>query len=139
MPPHGGSRHVSAVPPQFRERSHSMHTTISRRGPWGRRFVAGAAVAALAVTATACSKQGAASTAQDQPSGNAVTIQGDVSFNDANLAKLDAALKQALAGKDLSKLDQAMVVNIQVDYWNAGKTGFAKGCKDLGLSDSQCH
>jgi ribose transport system substrate-binding protein len=61
-----------------------------------------------------------------------VTIQGDINFNDANLAKLDAALKAALAGKDLSKLDLAMVVNVAVDYWNAGKIGFNKGLADLG-------
>ncbi|MFC1415011.1 substrate-binding domain-containing protein [Streptacidiphilus sp. N1-12] len=63
----------------------------------------------------------------------APTLQGDISFNDDNLNKLDAAIKSALAGKDLSKLDEAMVVNVAVDYWNAGKVGFNKGLSDLGI------
>jgi ribose transport system substrate-binding protein len=112
-----------------------MHTTPGRSVPRSRRLLAGAAVAALALTAAACSKQGAGTTAQASSSGSsggAVTIQGDINFNDANLAKLDAALKAALAGKDLSKLDLAMVVNVAVDYWNAGKIGFNKGLADLG-------
>lgn len=110
----------------------------------GRRCGAAAVVLAVMVGAAACSKSGAGdSTANGSGSGGsssggssskapAVTIQGDIAFNDDNLAKLDAALKAALAGKDLSKLDQAMVVNVAVDYWNAGKIGFTKGLKDLG-------
>jgi ribose transport system substrate-binding protein len=92
----------------------------------------------VVATAGACSKSGAGgSSSGADPSGSgssaAVTIQGDITFNDANLAKIDAALKTALAGKDLSKLDQAMVVNVAVDYWNAGKIGFKKGLSDLGV------
>src|SRR4051794_28348484 len=111
---------------------------IGRAG-LGRRCGAAAVVLAVVVGAAACSKSGAGSSSSggsDSGAGSsggsssnapAVTIQGDITFNDANLAKLDAALKQALAGKDLSKLDQAMVVNVAVDYWNAGKIGFNKG------------
>ncbi|MEY9965359.1 ribose transport system substrate-binding protein [Streptacidiphilus sp. MAP12-16] len=95
----------------------------------------------LALGAAACSKTGAAgSTTSAAPasgdassSAPAVTLQGDITFNDANLAKLDAALKAALAGKDLSKINEAMVVNVAVDYWNAGKIGFNKGLSDLGI------
>lgn len=117
---------------------------IGRAG-LGRRCGAAAVVLAVVVGAAACSKSGAGSSSSggsDSGAGSsggsssnapAVTIQGDITFNDANLAKLDAALKQALAGKDLSKLDQAMVVNVAVDYWNAGKIGFNKGLKDLGV------
>jgi ribose transport system substrate-binding protein len=102
-------------------------------------------VLAVVVGAAACSKSGAGSSSDDgagsgagssggsSSNAPAVTIQGDITFNDANLAKLDAALKQALQGKDLSKLDEAMVVNVAVDYWNAGKIGFNKGLKDLGV------
>ena len=101
----------------------------------------GAAVIALAVVlaATGCSKNGAgsSSSAGSGPSGttgsSAPAIQGDITFNDADLAKVDAALKAALAGKDLSGLDEAMVVNVAVDYWNAGKVGFNKGLADLGV------
>ena len=109
--------------------------------PRGRKLAALAAVAAvMALTATACSKQGAGSTtpaAGGSSSGGASAaapvIQGDITFNDVNLAKLDAALKAGLAGKDVSKLDLAMVVNVAVDYWNAGKVGFNKGIADLGV------
>jgi ribose transport system substrate-binding protein len=107
----------------------------SRR--FGRWSAAALAVVVVAA-AGACSKNGAGgSSSAAAPSGSgssaAVTIQGDITFNDANLAKIDAALKAALAGKDLSKLDQAMVVNVAVDYWNAGKIGFKKGLADLGV------
>ncbi|WP_073501815.1 substrate-binding domain-containing protein [Actinacidiphila paucisporea] len=107
-----------------------------------RRCGAAAVVLAVMVGAAACSKSGAGSgsdsgsaaggtgSASNAP---AAAIQGDITFNDANLAKLDDALKAALAGKDLSKLDEAMVVNVAVDYWNAGKIGFNKGLKDLGV------
>jgi ribose transport system substrate-binding protein len=99
-----------------------------------RHWSAAALALALVATVGACSKSGAgdSSAAQTGSGGSAkVTIKGDISFNDANLAKLDAALKTALQGKDLAKLNQAMVVNVAVDYWNAGKIGFNKGLADL--------
>ncbi len=95
---------------------------------------AAALVLAMVASVGACSKSGAGDSKAASGSGTAaakVTIKGDITFNDANLAKLDAALKSALAGKDLSKLNQAMVVNVAVDYWNAGKIGFNKGLADL--------
>ncbi|WP_236060790.1 substrate-binding domain-containing protein [Actinacidiphila acididurans] len=97
-------------------------------------------VVAVVATAGACSKSGAGgSSSSSNSTGNvssssaAPAIKGDITFNDTNLAKLDAALKSALAGKDLSKLHEAMVVNVAVDYWNAGKIGFTKGLADLGV------
>lgn len=110
-----------------------------RSGSRRARLAAAAVAVALVAGATACSKSGAGG---DSSSGNGnpsktsagtVAIKGDITFNDANLAKIDAALKTALAGKDLSKIDQAMVVNVAVDYWNAGKVGFKKGLSDLGV------
>jgi ribose transport system substrate-binding protein len=103
-------------------------------GRWG----AAAVVVALVVGASACSKSGAGSggssdTGNAGKTSSAPVIAGDITFNDANLAKVDAALKAALAGKDLSKLHEAMVVNVAVDYWNAGKIGFNKGLSDLGV------
>jgi ribose transport system substrate-binding protein len=62
----------------------------------------------------------------------------DIAFNQDNLAKLDSALKAAMAGKDLSQVNIAMVVNVAADYWKAGQVGFTKGCSDLGLSSSKC-
>jgi ribose transport system substrate-binding protein len=102
-----------------------------------KRLAALALSAAVALTAAGCSKTGAGSSGPADPSGSSTSaapaIQGDITFNDANLAKIDAALKAALAGKDLSKLHEAMVVNVAVDYWNAGKVGFNKGLSDLGV------
>ncbi|MFJ9615341.1 substrate-binding domain-containing protein [Streptomyces noursei] len=93
---------------------------------------AAALMLALAATVGACSKQGAGDASSAPDNGGTTAIKGDIAFNDANLATLQAALKKALAGKDLSKLRQSMVVNVSVDYWNAGKAGFQKGLSDLG-------
>ncbi len=106
-----------------------------RLGRWGTAAVV---VALVVAGAGACSKTGAGggsskSTGDAANTSAAPVIQGDITFNDANLAKIDSALKAALAGKDLSKLREAMVVNVAVDYWNAGKTGFTKGLADLGV------
>ncbi len=94
----------------------------------------------LALSAAACSKSpgGSAPAAGGSGSAPAVTLTGSVTFNQDNLAKLDAALKTALAGKDLSSVNIAMVVNVAADYWKAGQVGFQKGCSDLGLAGSKC-
>jgi len=93
--------------------------------------------ATVCAAAAACSKSGAGGSPASGSSGSTSaatqSIKGDIAFNDTNLAKLDAALKAALAGKDLSKLHEAMVVNVATDYWNAGKSGFNKGLSDLGV------
>jgi len=117
--------------------------------------MAAATAALLAVTASACSKSGGSSsnTSADAtasvaanclaspsplPSATGDALAGSVTFNDANLTALDNALACALKGKDLSKANIAMVVNVAADYWNAGKTGFLAGCKALGISSSNC-
>lgn len=119
------------------------------------RTMAAATAALLAVTASACSKSGGSSsnTSADAtasvaanclaspsplPSATGDALAGSVTFNDANLTALDNALACALKGKDLSKANIAMVVNVAADYWNAGKTGFLAGCKALGISSSNC-
>lgn len=106
-------------------------------GTGSKRLAVAAVGLALACAATGCSKTGAGgSPAADTPKGTSAaarSIKGDIAFNDVNLAKLDVALKAALAGKNVSKLHEAMVVNVAVDYWNAGKTGFNKGLSDLGV------
>lgn len=100
--------------------------------------------ALLLLLAGACSKNsggnnaGAAGPSGSNSSSAAVQLSGDLSFNQDNLQKLDNALKQALAGKDLSKVNIAMVVNVAADYWNAGKVGFEKGCHELKLPSSRC-
>jgi ribose transport system substrate-binding protein len=109
---------------------------VAGRGRWSAAALALAAV----LVAAGCSKSGAGESAatSDGKSGasaasSSPAIKGDIAFNDANLAELNAALKAALKGKDLSKLHEAMVVNVAVDYWNAGKEGFNKGLADLGV------
>ncbi|MEZ0110739.1 ribose transport system substrate-binding protein [Catenulispora sp. EB89] len=110
------------------------------------RITAACAAALLVATAAACSKNGSgsspASTGSTGSGGSAsappAALAGSITFNQDNLAKLDAALKTALAGKDLSGVNIAMVVNVAADYWKAGQVGFQKGCSDLGLSGSKC-
>jgi ribose transport system substrate-binding protein len=108
------------------------------------RITAACAAALLVASAAACSKNasGGSSTPAAGTSGSSgaapAALAGSVTFNQDNLAKLDAALKSALAGKDLSGVNIAMVVNVAADYWKAGQVGFQKGCADLGLSGSHC-
>jgi len=102
-----------------------------------RTFAAVATVAMLALSAAACSKN-ANGKAAPKSTASAVTLSGTVTFNQDNLAKLDAALKTAMAGKDLSAVNIAMVVNVAADYWTAGRVGFLKGCSDLGIASSKC-
>lgn len=94
-----------------------------------------AAAVVAAVALSGCSQSAAGTANSSKP---AVTLAGSINFNQSKLAELDAKLKSALAGKDLSKVDIAMVVNVAADYWNAGKVGFTKGCSDLGLPSSKC-
>ncbi|MGH8888342.1 MAG: substrate-binding domain-containing protein [Acidothermaceae bacterium] len=92
-----------------------------------------------AASAAASTPAAAASTpATAASSAPATGASSDIAFNQANLAKLDAALKSAMSGKDLSKVNIAMVVNVAADYWKAGQVGFLKGCSDLGISGSKC-
>jgi ribose transport system substrate-binding protein len=105
-----------------------------------RTITLAACAALLTLSAAACSKSPGGTAAPPAGSGSAAqtTLSGSVTFNQDNLGKLDAALKSALAGKDLSSVDIAMVVNVAADYWKAGQVGFLKGCADLGLSSSKC-
>lgn len=104
------------------------------------RITAACAAALLVATAAACSKNASGSSPSSTGSTSAppAALAGSITFNQDNLAKLDAALKTALAGKDLSGVNIAMVVNVAADYWKAGQVGFQKGCSDLGLSGSKC-
>lgn len=90
--------------------------------------------------AAGCSKSatGSGSASTPKATASAATLNGTITFNQDNLAKLDAALKAAMAGKSLSPVDIAMVVNVAADYWKAGQVGFLKGCSDLGIATSKC-
>ena len=94
----------------------------------------GGAAASATVPANCFASPSAAASASSGGSG----VQGSVAFNIANLTALDNSIACALKGKDLSKVNIAMVVNIAADYWKAGDTGFTAGCKALGVSSSNC-
>lgn len=98
------------------------------------------AVSALALLAlpAACSKSPSGSSDTPSTAKSSVALQGSLTFNQDKLAELDQKLKSALAGKDLSSVNIAMVVNVAADYWKAGEVGFHKGCSDLGLADNKC-
>jgi ribose transport system substrate-binding protein len=102
-----------------------------------RSAAAAAALALLAALPAACSKSSTGSSTPASPKA-AVTLNGSLAFNQDKLSQLDTALKSALAGKDLSAVNIAMVVNVAADYWKAGQVGFLKGCSDLGIASSKC-
>jgi ribose transport system substrate-binding protein len=102
------------------------------------RSIAALSAIALLTLTTACSKNANGSNSTPTSTASAVTLTGTVTFNQDNLGKLDAALKTAMAGKDLSSVNIAMVVNVAADYWKAGQVGFLKGCSDLGLAKNKC-
>src|SRR5260370_24170090 len=100
------------------------------RNPRPRRLAAISATSVIALTAVAgCSKSGGGSGTTPAPAANASVAAScksapsatpnpaanPVGFNQANLADLDKALKCALAGKDLSSVNIAMVVNVAAD------------------------
>ena len=60
--------------------------------------------------------------------------EGDITFNDTNLAKLRDKLKAALKGKSLSGVDPAVVVNVTAAYWTAAQQGVKNANKDLGIN-----
>jgi len=109
------------------------------------------AVALLALSA-ACSKSPSGSSSSSAPPASApaasssasssaaapVSLSGSLGFNQDKLGQLDTAIKTAIKGKDLSKVNIAMVVNVAADYWKAGQVGFQKGCSDLGLPAARC-
>jgi len=114
-----------------------------------RRAAAAVPAIALLALSAACSKSAgssstppatssSASSSSSAPATTHVALSGSLAFNQTKLAALDTALKKALAGKSLSGVNIAMVVNVAADYWKAGQVGFLKGCSDLGLPTSKC-
>ena len=96
------------------------------------RAVAAAAMAAVVVTAAGCSKSGDSGT-----SGTAappkVALQGSITFNDADLGKIAAQIKQQVAGKDVNGVRVAMVINNPSAYWREGEAGMSNAAKELGV------
>ena len=107
-------------------------------------------VVALVALSAACSKSPSGSSSSSAPpaasSGSTSSsaaaapgaVTGSLEFNQANLTALDNKIKAALAGKSLSAVNIAMVVNVAADYWKAGQAGFLSGCKALGIASSKC-
>jgi len=114
-----------------------------------RRAAAAVPAIALIALSAACSKSASSSSAPPATSSSAsssssapatshVALSGSLAFNQSKLATLDTALKKALAGKSLSGVNIAMVVNVAADYWKAGQVGFLAGCKAVGLPSNKC-
>jgi ribose transport system substrate-binding protein len=96
------------------------------------RVVAAAAVAAVVVSAAGCSKSGDAGTSNTAASPK-VALQGSITFNDADLGKIAAQIKQQIAGKDVSGVRVAMVINNPSAYWREGEAGMTNAAKELGV------
>ncbi|MEV6544619.1 substrate-binding domain-containing protein [Streptomyces sp. NPDC051665] len=106
-----------------------------------RKHVVPAVLVAAAFTMSACSTNSSGASAKSPSNspaaGNsAVALKGSIAFNDAKLAELRDKIKAALAGKDLSKVDNAVVVNVVSAYWDAAKTGAEKGASELGVKST---
>jgi ribose transport system substrate-binding protein len=96
------------------------------------RAVAAAVVAAVVVTSAGCSKSGDSRT-NDTAASPKVALQGSITFNDANLGKIAAEIKQQVAGKDVSGVRVAMVINNPSAYWREGEAGMTNAAKELGV------
>lgn len=103
--------------------------SISRKIAFGA-LAAATAAAMLAACGTNSSSAGGSTGAVAQPSAVA-KLTGSIAFNDEQLAKLRDQLKQALAGKDLSKANVAVVVNVTAAYWDAAREGVQKAESEL--------
>jgi ribose transport system substrate-binding protein len=96
------------------------------------RVVAAAALAAVVVSAAGCSKSGDGGTSSTATSPK-VALQGSITFNDADLGKIAAQIKQQVAGKDVSGVRVAMVINNPSAYWREGEAGMTNAAKELGV------
>jgi len=103
------------------------------------RVTVAAIAAALTVTVAACGSDSSSDSAATKSAPTAAataaapSLQGDVTFNDDKLSQLKTQLQTALQGKDLSKVDPAVVVNVTAAYWDAAKQGVENANKDLGV------
>ncbi|HKN99022.1 MAG TPA: substrate-binding domain-containing protein [Pseudonocardiaceae bacterium] len=105
--------------------------SISRKIAGGA-LAAATAAAMLAACGTNSSSAGGSTGAVSQPSAVA-KLTGSIAFNDTQLGKLRDQLKQALAGKDLSQANVAVVVNVTAAYWDAAREGVQKAASELNV------
>ncbi|MDT5031855.1 MAG: ribose transport system substrate-binding protein, partial [Actinoplanes sp.] len=97
------------------------------------RAVAAAVVAAaVVVTSAGCSKSGDSGT-KNTAAAPKVALQGSITFNDADLSKIAADIKQQVTGKDVSGVHVAMVINNPSAYWREGEAGMNNAAKELGV------
>jgi ribose transport system substrate-binding protein len=105
-----------------------------------RRIYAAACAAALATVLAACStnsssnKTATTSSAPANSAPAAASLSGDITFNDTNLAALRDKIKTALAGKPLTGVNPAVVVNVTAAYWTAASQGVKNADKELGIN-----
>jgi ribose transport system substrate-binding protein len=101
--------------------------------------------AALTISVAACGSNSSSSSSSNGSSSSdkaaaapttaaAPSLQGDVAFNDDKLGQLRDQIKSALQGKDLSKVDPSVVVNVTAAYWDAAKKGVENANKELGVN-----
>ncbi|HEX3588777.1 MAG TPA: substrate-binding domain-containing protein [Pseudonocardiaceae bacterium] len=100
------------------------------------RKIAGGALAAVTAAAmlSACGTNASSSASSTKAAAvpSAVAkLTGSIAFNDTKLGQLRDQLKQALAGKDLSKVNVAVVVNVTAAYWDAAREGTQKAASEL--------
>lgn len=110
------------------------------RSMWRCASVSVAVAAALTMGACSTNSTGGGTSATsgggtDTGSGSApaVSLTGDITFNDTKLAQLRDTLKAALKGKSLAGVDPAVVVNVTAAYWTAAQQGVANANKELGI------
>ena len=94
-------------------------------------------VGILTVSASGQKQTSSASSSGGSMSSTAQLLSSSVhppTFNDTKLFGLRDALYNAMKGKNLSKVNTWMVVNILATYWVAGKNGDARAAKELGIA-----
>ncbi len=70
---------------------------------------------------------------------SSVALTGTITFNQSNLAKLDAALKAAMKGKSLSAVNIAMVVERRRRLLEGWSGRFPEGLRRPGPCQQQVH
>ena len=101
-----------------------------------RRAAVATTAVLVVVASAACSKAGGPDSGP--VAAPKVDLQGSITFNDADLGKIAAQIKQQLTGKDVSGVRVAMVINNPSAYWREGQAGMTNAAKELGVkSDFQ--
>jgi ribose transport system substrate-binding protein len=101
-------------------------------------YLLGVAVLAVALVSGACSTNtsGGAGGTPATGSSAAAGLTGSIAFNDDALGRLRDKIKAALAGRNLSAVNNAVVVNVVSAYWDAAKTGAQKAATELGVKST---